>query len=292
MLAVIGGAVVRSRLGFMERSTRELSAMIAERDRLGGVQPPATAGSHAALLALEVAQTDRCDELAAALGMKGEIGGERRELTAEAQLAGVLALTDYANRLRELAQAEGVRVAADEEFGFAAWVAGGRPVEQLPPLLRQMEILEPILATLLAARPVALLAVRREKPPDEVAGGRLREVPAAAAMVRGVDRDEFELPPEFSVREAGILAATAFRLEFSGRTAALRRLLTGLLSAGGNVVVRAVEVAPLDEPLRRADGPGNGGVGLAGKAPASLSRFAVTVEVVSLVPDPPEPNVQ
>jgi hypothetical protein len=72
-----------------------------------------------------------------------------------------------------------------------------------------------------------------------------------------------------------------FRLEFSGQTPALRAFLGSLATLPLPVVVRRVEVEPLaDEAATAAVAP-DAPVPL---VPQNLSKFAVVVECVELLP--------
>lgn len=171
------------------------------------------------------------------------------------------------------AQAMNLRVTLrpDERFGFASYAHEGPAAESLAPVHRQQQAVRSLLEPMFESRPLALLSVRREKPPTTVQAGR------------GGAEDFFTFDPALSVRQAGLVDTEPVRVEFTGQTSTLRAFLTGLGSLRLPVVVRSVEV----EPLPPAAAPR----AVAADAPQpvvrqSLSKFAVTVEFVLLATAP------
>ena len=86
------------------------------------------------------------------------------------------------------------------------------------------------------------------------------------------------------LRVPGRLEGDAFRLEFIGQTTALREFLNALAAFKLPVIVRSVEVEPLNAQLPAAASAGPPAAG----APVPLvvqnfSRFVVVVELVRLI---------
>jgi hypothetical protein len=74
------------------------------------------------------------------------------------------------------------------------------------------------------------------------------------------------------------MATMAFRVEFTGETAALRGFLTALAHAAKLLVVRGIQVAPASG-ANSERAPGKASTGGAVARP-TLSHFIVTVEAV------------
>jgi hypothetical protein len=180
-------------------------------------------------------------------------------------------LAGFIEQLRTRAGQAQVVLKPDERFGFATHTNEGPAAEQIAAVHRQRLATQYLVETLLEARPLALLAMRRERP---VAGAR---------DSRDRAEDFFELERPLSLRLPGQVETGAFRLEFTGQTAALRNFLNSLASYRQPVVVRSVEVEPL------AAIPTAGPVAAGAPVPLvrqSLSKFAVTVEFVLLADNP------
>jgi hypothetical protein len=183
----------------------------------------------------------------------------------------------------------------DERFGFATHAHEGPEAGLVPAVFRQRVVLQYIVEALIEARPQSLLAVQRERP--LTAAQRMeRNQPASpgapppgAPGARGGQAEDFlEFNPALSVRMRGQVDSDAFRLAFTGQTAALRTFLNTLAAFKLPVIVRSVEV----EPLATDAAPvGPGATSPPAGAPVPLvaqnsSRFAVTVEYVLPEPGP------
>jgi len=166
------------------------------------------------------------------------------------------ALANFTEKLRVRAAQAQLPLKADERFGFATHAHEGPVAEHIAFVHRQQLATQYLVETLIEARPLALLSVRRERP----AGDRVREQA----------EDFFELDRSLSLRQPGQVEGEAFRLDFTGRTEALRNFLNSLAEFRQPIVVRSVEV----EPLAAAVVPGSPGPIVT----QSLSKFAVTVE--------------
>ena len=82
----------------------------------------------------------------------------------------------------------------------------------------------------------------------------------------------------------GRVESEAFRLEFTGQTAVLRAFLNSLAALPRPVIVRRVEVEPLTAESGASTAPVAGApVPLVAQ---NLSKFAVVVECVELLPAP------
>jgi hypothetical protein len=156
-----------------------------------------------------------------------------------------------------------------------------------------------LVEALIEARPQSLLAVQRERP--LTAAQRMERnqlsttgaLPPAAPAARGGQAEDFlELDPALSLRMPGRVDSDAFRLEFTGQTAALRTFLNTLAAFKLPVIVRSVEVEPVATgaaPVGPAGASGPSGAPVPLVAQNS-SRFAVTVEYVLPEPGPVMPT--
>ncbi len=180
-------------------------------------------------------------------------------------------LAAFAERMRELARRMKVGLRSDESFGFGAYRQEAPAVDELGWVFQERRMLGRLLETLFAARPVELRSVQRERPPLATT----HAAHAMAARTAGVDKDLFT----FERKRAGPSVETTsrgFRLVFLGDTAVLRGWLNGMVEAGLPVLVRSIEVAPVEPPrvtVAETSAP------VVARAP---SQFTVVVEVVEL----------
>jgi len=190
------------------------------------------------------------------------------------------ALANYVQAMRAAARVNGVAVAADERFGFKAYVNEGPAVEQIPAVIRQSRILHHALTTLFAAQPLRLVAVLRAMPVD----GKL----AAQHRTEG-EKDGFALAPRLTVQRPGHIDTLGFQIEFTGETAVLRTWLNALAAFDLPLVVRSIEVQPVSgSPVipaqttaKRVTGP-NGNDLLVPLVSPVASNFKVTFEYIEL----------
>ncbi len=189
-------------------------------------------------------------------------------------------LTGFVRSMEEKAALAGVGVKAGERFGFSAYLHDGPPPALLAAIDRQRRMATILLEALFAARPDRIDGVRRERPTGP---------PAAGAGDRDLP-DFFAMDPHWSLRDAGVVDAVAFRLAFSGHSSALRRFLNHVAAADLPVVVRGVAVEPAGEsPPARP-------IAVSAKEPLALvvrsarSRFLVTVEFCELTGAFPPPG--
>ncbi len=185
-------------------------------------------------------------------------------------------LANFVEKLRTRAARAQVVLKPHERFGFATHTNEGPAVDQLATVHRQQLATQYLVETLLESRPLALLAVRRERP---VADGPRDS--------RDRADDFFELDRSLSLRQPGQVESVAFRLEFTGQTAALRNFMNSLATFRQPVGVRSVEV----EPLAAAESAASIAQAVTAGSPVplvreSLSKFAVTVEFVLPIDNP------
>lgn len=231
-------------------------------------------------------------------------------------------LATFVEKTRDLARKNAVEVRPEAaRFGFSVYANEGPDLERVESVFLQRQIVQFLVEALIEARPLALLAVKREVPltrqeREERAAALKGGVPAdpAAAVAPAAEEgpDFFALDPRSSVRAPGFLESSAFRLVFIGQTAALRAFLNRLAAFELPVLVREVEVDPAsaEEVLRHATAdevvpeptpiapsvvlsleakPAPAKKSPAGPSAAPIvakpySRFTVTVEYVELVP--------
>jgi hypothetical protein len=197
-------------------------------------------------------------------------------------------ITSFVEKTRTLAARAQVLLRPEERFGFSAHANEGPEKELVPAVIRQLRHAQYLVEALLEARPQALLAVQRERPLTATQRSQRNQsgapVGSAAATGGGPTPDFFELAAQSSLRVPGRVESEAFRFEFTGQTPALRAFLNTLAAGPLPVIVRKVEVERL--PMESAAGgplPAGAPVPLVAQ---NLSKFAVVVECVELLPAP------
>jgi len=188
---------------------------------------------------------------------------------------GFFDIAAFVERMRGTATQRGVRLNADERFGFAAYAHAGPETDTLAAIFRQRCAIEYLLQILFDARPQALLAVQRERESTKAAA-RMAGEPLRRD---GSSGDSFEWDGRLSSRIADTVDAFAVRISFVAETVTLRTLLNRLDTFEVPLVVRGVEVEPAAKVERGQDRAGADHV----EAPLvakTLSRFTVTVEWV------------
>lgn len=195
----------------------------------------------------------------------------------ETTAAAFFDLVEFGQRMRERAQQAGVRLRADERFGFAEHANTGPEAALIAAVFRQRLIVEHLLDALWAAGPDELIAVRRERPRSDHATASDPNSLAGADDGRG---RFLEITSRVSSRQAGAIEATAFRLEFVGPTAALRSLLNSIAEDEWPLSVRLVEASPAEfaENENAVAGQADAGV-LVQPRP---TQFAVTIEFIEV----------
>lgn len=276
LVAAEGWQLRESRVG-AARSLAALEQKKQERDWLAR-QSPALSPENEEVIAADLAAAGRLRvDLRQAL--QGKDAGLFAPPPPAKSIDAFFALANFVEKLRARAAQAQVVLRPDERFGFATHVNEGPVAEQLAIVHRQQLATHWLVETLLESRPLALLAVRRERP---VADG-----PRDA---RDRAEDFFELDRSLSLRQPGQVETVAFRLEFTGQTAALRNFLNSLAVFRQPVVVRSVEVEPLSAlaPTITSATTVTAGSPVPLVRP-SLSKFAVTVEFVLLTDNPVTP---
>ena len=171
-------------------------------------------------------------------------------------------LATFVERTREAARKNEVEVRPEAaRFGFAQYAHAGPEAERIEPVFRQRLIAQYLIEALLEAKPKALLGVKRE-PPLTKKEREERDAALAAAAQNGAPADGsapadpaaesvlpegpdfFLIDPHASARVPGYVDGMAFRLVFTGETAALRTFLNRLAMFELPVLVREVEVEP------------------------------------------------
>jgi hypothetical protein len=201
-------------------------------------------------------------------GMRQELG--LTEENAESSDLGTpmdeyFALGDFAARMRARIGAAAIDVGRTERFGFSAYANAGPEPEILAEVRRQRETVELLVEILAEARPARFLGIKRTEP------GR-------NGVTRGpsLSEDCFSVPRNRSLATADVVDADAFRLEFTGQTGALRRLLNSLAQAARPVIVRAVEVEPTVKDAHRREVTKTSSTD---PVDPTVKRFSVLVEV-------------
>ena len=197
----------------------------------------------------------------------------------------------FVEKTRVLAARAQVVLRPEERFGFAAHASEGPDRELVPAVFRQRQAAQYLVEALLEARPRALLNMQREHPVTAAQRAQRNQpgtAGAVAASAGGQSSDYFDLEAAGSLRRPGRVESEVFRFEFSGQTPALRAFLNTLAAGPRPVIVRQVEVERLTAETSPATAPVAG-------APVplvvqNLSKFAVVVECVELLPAPERPD--
>ncbi|MSU24933.1 MAG: hypothetical protein EXS32_14060 [Opitutus sp.] len=236
-------AASRAAAATLARKRIELHAM--------GALTPAPTRAIAGAIETDLARAQRALETMQA-ELKGRGPAAERLRTAKVPAArtdSYFDLATYVEKMRDLAKKLEIDLRPEAgRFGFSAYANEGPEVERIEGIFRQRLVAQYVIESLLAARPRALLAVQRERPLTKAE----REA-AAAAVANGAPADPvaatppegpdyFVMDPRASARVPGYVDSTAFRLVFTGQTAALRTFLNQLASFDLPVLVREVEV--------------------------------------------------
>ncbi len=197
-------------------------------------------------------------------------------------------IAGFVEQMRALAARAQVTIRPEERFGFAAHANEGPAKELVPAVSRQLRLAGLLTEALIEARPRTLLAVQRERPLTAVQREQRNQsglaVPSAATGNSGGSGDFMEVSTPESLRIPARLESEVFRFEFTGQTPALRAFLNSLAALPLPVVVRRVEVEPLaTETVASSRAIEGAAVPLVAQ---NLSKFAVVVECVELLPAP------
>ena len=289
---VLGVLALAAEAWFLQQARQQAARAVAgleqkkqERDWLAR-QSPALSEANEQAIAQDLAQTGRAlAGLRAALQWRE---GKPPSLAVPAKpIDTFFDLAAFIEKTRALAVRAQVMIKPEERFGFATHANEGPAEELVPAVFRQRLVAQFLMEALLEARPRMLAGVQRERPLT-AAQREQRNQPeqsgAPAANPAGAAGDFFDYAAANSLRVPGRVESEAFRLEFTGQTPALRAFLNSLAALPLPVIVRRVEVEPLTMEFAAA-------AALEAGAPVplvtqNLSKFAVIVECVELLPAP------
>ncbi len=183
----------------------------------------------------------------------------------------------------------GIGLPADFAWGFSRFIDQGRPPAEryIPQIFKQKEILNYIVEQLLETRPASIVAVQRETvvPRESDTEGTRRQQ-------TGGGKDEFSIGSE-TARVRGAVNTMAFRIVFTGYTVNLRNFLTNIEEFELPLVVRSVEVRPLQSggaattttrPARTTTRPANPFEALMGGGSAADTPAATAAEAAGQEP--------
>ncbi|HSI07499.1 MAG: hypothetical protein ACAH89_01460 [Rariglobus sp.] len=314
IVAVLGLAAAAGGYGIYDRSTaaaKSAKVVVAKRSELSsllGSTPAPTKESKAAVEAdlrrTEVALATMREEL------KGQ-GPTAAALRAAAVPAeptdAFFNIATFVEKTREKAEAAKIKIKADERFSFSTYSSAGPDRELIPQVFRQRQVAEYLVDALIAARPIELISVQRERPMTKadlaaIASGQPQNAARSGGAGTQGSTDLFEIDPRITARVPGFVGASAFRLTFNGETESLRSFLNKLATFELPLVVRSVEVEPIAKSTTAAAAaPANSLSSIFGTVatPATAepvkpkplveknqSKFTVTVELIDLVVAP------
>ncbi len=201
-------------------------------------------------------------------------------------------LADFIKQSRELAAQAQVVTRPMESFGFADYAHVSPALDVAPIVFRQRLIAEQVLKLLFAARPVALLALKRERPllvtPQKL-GQQLSPISAHTESLTSSSGSEgsdfFIMPSAWTLRVPAQIECTALRVEFTGQTRSLRVFLQSLADFDLPLIVRCVAVEAWSTPNPPQKPVGS----VAGANPVPLvspicSKFSVIIEAIEVLP--------
>jgi len=210
-------------------------------------------------------------------------------------------LQSYISRYTNRARAANIKLNEEEAFGFNRYFREARnpPSAAIPKMDKQRQILEYLLSILYESGPTSIVSVERE--PIEISGRE--EIDRLVSAYR----DLFIIDPLISIGGSEYIHTLSFRITFTGRTDTLRRFLNRLALFELPIIVRSIDVRPVEEAprasRRRAASTEMdslfdlfGGGAATPEEPASSgrepvitenqSRFSVVVEFIEIDLDP------
>ncbi len=303
------GWCIFERSNAMQKSQKLLVQKRGELTALQAVNPYPSAENKAAvetdLLRTQKALSTMREELKG----RGPTAEQMRNAKVPAEPTDVFFdLANFVENNRVKAKQGGVKIKADERFGFSAYASAGPERDLIPSVFRQRQIAQYLLDALFDAHPRELVSLQRERPYTgaqlaAIASGQV--APAAAGEASGANTDLFEIDSRLSARVPDFVRATAFRVTFIGDTESLRNLLNKLAAFELPLVVRSVEVEPAAVSTAvnesASAGAANSLSAIFGTAPSAtsgasaeppkpkplvakvLSKFTVTIELIDLV---------
>jgi hypothetical protein len=267
-----GHAAWRMARRHLELARKEMRAVNASK--------PAATPENTALIAADLADCQRqLAALQAELTDDGRLADESERVPAPSQRSGAFFdIATFVERMRDLAQRNGVQLKPDERFGFSAYAHEAPESASIPGVFQERIMVQHLMETLIAAHPHELLFVQRERrTPGQPSASNTAGV--APRRMAGPAADHFEMDPRISLRVRGAVETRAFRLSFTGHTAVLREWLNRLADSDLPALVRLVEVAPVETT---AGGFATAEPGAVPPVPRRMSRFTVTVEWIDV----------
>lgn len=159
----------------------------------------------------------------------------------ETSLAAMIALVQAQEQMRQVLRKAGVSVGSDERFGFAAYAREGPAPEETTQVFARLALVRRVVPLLAGSGASKLLSIRSEA--TAVPGGNARKEGA----------DAFAVEARSDLRQPGLLAGSAIRVTFAGRTEALRRFLGAVEQEAAWDVVCRVTVSPLVDDSKTAE---------------------------------------
>ncbi|HET7537216.1 MAG TPA: Amuc_1100 family pilus-like protein [Candidatus Didemnitutus sp.] len=265
-LAILTREVLTSR-----RELKQLARKCQERDDLGRLSPPADEASQHSIADDRVAVEASLDDLRRQLAAPPDSASDAAT-PATTSLEMYFALSKFVESTRAAASVAHIKFKPDERFGFASYANEGPDAALVPAVDRQRAALDELLHALIETQPRELLTVRRE---------RLVPTGAPGTKEEKTGPDYFSPTGKSEIVAEGMVATHALQIEFRGQTATLRAFLNRVASVSSPVVVRSVEVEPIERgPTRDRSAAG-------GSLPVVLpgdSKFLVTLDLVELLP--------
>jgi hypothetical protein len=297
-LVVVGeGWCIYERWSASRAADAKLTQKLGELQAMSGLTPPPTRDVATAIEA-DLARAQRAVAM-----MRGELSGhgpaaERVKAakppaaTNNGRTEEYFNLATFVEKTRDLAKKQDIDVRPEaSRFGFATYANAGPEADRIEPVFHQQLIAQYLIESLCEAKPRALVSVQREKTlteaerkarADALAANNGQPPDANSAPLPGSNEpdgpDFFEINSRMSARVPGYVDTTAFRLVFTGQTAALRSFLNKLASFELPVLVREVEVEPTaaeETPTPSDD-----------TAPAASSAASVVLSATAASPKP------
>ena len=291
LLAAEGASLARGWV-IARETHRRLEQVSREFRALQAIRPAASAGNAAQI----EADFGRVADALAAMRRELSAGGVKADRFKRTPVPlrradAFFDIATFVETMRNRAQQAGVMLLPDERFGFSAFANEAPVAAQLAAVFRERLVVQCLLEALIEAKPRQLIAVQRQRPAESApAPGRPNTNQAPSLPERlptSVAKDYFDIDPRISLAIPGVVTTTAFRLSFTGHTAALRNLLNKLGESELPIVVRAVEVAPAELNSARL------ATSQTGPSPIvepTWSRFVVTVEWVEIAASAASPS--
>jgi hypothetical protein len=239
------------------RADRQLRQRQAQWKALRSAEPAPTAAV-ADALEQRVRQSEK-----AVAALKAQLGLSHTDAVRAAPVPpqradAFFAIAQFVEAQRAAARRVGVIVPENATFSFGSYANSGPDDADLALVNRQQMVVERILGSLWAVRPLRLTRLEREDPEVKRATGESATTTTTTTLATGRRsgrmEDYFAFPAERSLARSGFVSTLAFRVGFTGKTGTLRRFLAEIDELDVPVVVRSVEVEAAGK-----DGRGSGG---------------------------------